>query len=701
MNKITLFLSVFLLFISKGYAQFPEGFEGTSFPPAGWASFTGSNGLGTTQNWKANTAAEYISSGAKSAFVRWEAGTGGVNEDWLVSPLFTVTAPNTLLSFYDTQGFDADYGTTYSIRVSSTSQTNITSFTTLDIKTEADLSVLSMSQRAVDLSAYVGQSIYIAFVMTQDDGDNWAIDDVSLLPSVTPPGCASLTFPNDGALDIQVGPILTFTWEAPTTGDIPDSYDFYAGTALPLTASDFVANSTTTSVDFTIPSFSSTFYWMVVPKNLGGKAIGCTTYSFTSESIPGYCFNAPYGQYPANTFSPSLCDGVTAEEITPDGYAGEYSLVNLTAGLTYEFSSSNPTDYITVSDADATEPLVYGLTPVTYTPTADAVVRFYTHLDDQCGDEQVIRSRFVMCSGLTISPPECVTMTYPSDNAIDIPVGQAVDFTWDPPTTGDAPDSYDFYGGTVLPLTAVDLIGNFTTNTVQLTIPTFNTTFYWMVIARNLAGEAVGCGTFTFTSQPSPGYCLNAPNGQWPSTTFVPSVCDGSIAEEIVADGYAGEYSVVTLTGGYTYEFSSGNPSDFITISADGGATAVAYGLTPVTWVPAADGDVYFYTHVDDQCGDEAIGRPRSITCFGALGIPTFNTSTIKVYPNPVKDVLNFTSTKVITTIQINNLLGQEVGAKAINKINGQADLSNLAAGTYLVKITSEDGIKTVKVIKQ
>lgn len=701
MKKITLVFFVLLAFALKGYAQFPEGFEGAAFPPAGWATFIGSNGLGTLQNWKANTTVDYISSGAKSAFVRWESGTGGINEDWLVTPQFTVTAPNTLLTFYDTQGFDTDYGTTYTIRVSTSSQTNIASFTTINTKTETDLPVLTMSQRAVDLSAYVGQSIYVAFVMSQDDGDNWGLDDISLQPSITAADCASLTYPIDGAIDLPVGPAVTFTWDAPTTGGVPDSYDFYAGTALPLTAADLVATFTTTSADLTIPTFSTTFYWMVVPKNLGGEATNCATYSFTSQDPPGYCLNAPYGQYPAGTFSTSLCDGATTEEITPNGYAGEYSVVNVTAGLTYEFSSSITSDFITISDADGLTPLIYGISPVIYTPTVNGFIRFYTHIDDQCGDEQVSRSRFVMCSGLTLMAPDCVTLTYPADNAIDVPVGPAVDFTWDAPTTGDVPDSYDFYGGTALPLSTADLIGNFTTNTAQLTIPTFNTTFYWMVIARNLAGEAVGCTTFTFTSQSSPGYCLNAPNGQWPTTTFVPSICDGSTAEEIVPDGFAGEYSVVTLTGGYTYEFSSDNATDFITISADGGNTAVAYGTTPVTWLATVDGDVFFYTHIDDQCGDEAVGRARTITCFGVLGMPTFNAFAVKVYPNPVKDILKFDAENTISKIQITNLLGQEVAAKAINTLNGQADVSNLAAGTYLVKITTEKGTKTVKVIKQ
>jgi len=701
MKKITFMVLVLLAFVSKGYAQFPQGFEGTTFPPAGWASFIGTNGLGTAQNWKLTNNASYVSSGTKAAYVRWESGTGGINEDWLVTPQFTVTAPNVLLAFFETQAYDADYGTEYTIRVSTTSQTDIASFTTIDTKTEGDLSVLSPVQRAVDLSAYVGQSIYVAFVMAQDDGDNWGIDDVSLESNVAAPDCATLTYPADTATDLPVGTTVTFTWDAPTTGGAPTSYDFYAGTAEPLTAADLVGNFTTTSADLTIPAFSTTYYWMVVPKNIGGQAIGCTDFSFTSQDPPGYCLTASNGQYPSTTFTTTICDGVTAESITDFGYAGEYSLVNVTGGLSYEFSSSVATDFITISDDAGTTPLAYGVTPVTYTPTADGVVRFYTHVDDQCGEEAVSRSRLVMCSGLAIVAPDCATMTYPADAATDLPVGPLVTFTWDAPTTGDAPDSYNVYGGIALPLTAADLITNVATTSVDLSLPTFNTTFYWMVVPVNLAGEAVGCATYSFTTQAPPGYCLNAPNGQWPTTTFVPSVCDGTTSELIVADGYAGEYSVVTVTAGNTYQFSSDNPTDFITISADGGTTAVAYGITPVSWTAAADGDVLFFTHIDDQCGDEQVGRGRSVTCFGPLGVPTFNTSTIKVYPNPVKDVLQVSSEKGISKIQIMNLLGQEVAVKAINTNQGQVDMSNMAAGSYLVKITSEEGTKTVKVIKQ
>ena len=696
-------LFVLLAVVSKGYAQFPEGFEGASFPPVGWTSFIGSNGLGTVNDWSISTDPAYISTGNQSAYVQYEGGTGDVNEDWLVTPQFTVTAPNTLLAFFESQTYGlVDYGTIYTIRVSTTSQTNIASFTIVDTKTEADIPS-SMAQRSVDLSAYVGQSIYVAFVMAQDDGDDWAIDDVSLEPFTTTPNCATLTSPADGATGIVVGPAVAFTWDAPTTGPTPVSYDVWGGTTLPLTSADLIGNFTTTSGSLPVPAYDTTYYWKVIPKNVGGSATGCTTFSFTTQSPPGYCLNG--NLYPDTAYVPQVCDGATAESITDFGYAGEYSLVSLTSGLTYEFSSSNATDFITISSEDASTVYTFGTTPVTWTATSDQTVRFYTHLDNQCGTEQVERTRAVMCSGFTALPPDCATLTFPADGAIDVPVGSLVTFTWDAPTTGTTPDSYDIYGGTTLPLTAANLITNVTTTSIGITInpPAYNTTFYWMVVPRNLAGEATDCTSFSFTTIAAPGYCLNGNPIPYPTDTYVVSSCDGTTVEDIIptADGYAGEYSNVSVTSGYTYQFSSSIATDFITISADDGVTAAIAGITPVTWTAAADGVVRFYTHADDQCATNSDPRQRSVLCSGGLSLPTFNTSSIKAYPNPVKDMLNLISDKMISKVQVTNLLGQVVLEKAVNTTNGQINVSNLASGTYLVKITSEDLVKTIKVIKE
>ncbi|MBC8882695.1 hypothetical protein H9X57_02695 [Flavobacterium piscinae] len=62
--------------------------------------------------------------------------------------------------------------------------------------------------------------------------------------------------------------------------------------------------------------------------------------------------NAPGGQYPGGEpFTATDCDGVTSNVITLLGYAGEYSLVNVTEGETYIFTSGT-SDFITISTDD-------------------------------------------------------------------------------------------------------------------------------------------------------------------------------------------------------------------------------------------------------------------------------------------------------------------------------------------------------------
>ena len=73
----------------------------------------------------------------------------------------------------------------------------------------------------------------------------------------------------------------------------------------------------------------------------------------------------------------------------------------------------------------------------------------------------------------------------------------------------------------------------------------------------------------------------------------------------------------------------------------------------------------------------------------------------LKLYPNPVKNSFNLSFDKEISTASIYNLLGQEVLIKSINANEGTIDVSTLAPGTYLVKIISNEEVKTTKIIKE
>ncbi|WCL81233.1 choice-of-anchor J domain-containing protein [Saprospira sp. CCB-QB6] len=176
MKKLQLSWLLFLgLCFSSGMlsAQLSEDFE-SSVPPTGWAIFD--NGIGTAQSWQASTTSN---TGSQAAYVRYENVTGGNAVDWMVTPAVAITSGNSDLTFYQKQGITFDYGSVFTIRVSTTSQTDTTTFTIVDTQVETDFTTFYTS-KVVDLSAYVGQSIYVAFVMEQDDGDSWFIDDVTI-----------------------------------------------------------------------------------------------------------------------------------------------------------------------------------------------------------------------------------------------------------------------------------------------------------------------------------------------------------------------------------------------------------------------------------------------------------------------------------------------------------------------------------------
>ena len=89
--------------------------------------------------------------------------------------------------------------------------------------------------------------------------------------------------------------------------------------------------------------------------------------------------------------------------------------------------------------------------------------------------------------------------------------------------------------------------------------------------------------------------------------------------------------------------------------------------------------------------------------CYDAslLGTDTFNNASFTYYPNPVKEVLNLSYSQNISDVAVFNLLGQQVVTKSVNASQTKIDMSNLATGTYIVKVTANNVVKTIKVVKE
>ncbi|MEW5677492.1 T9SS type A sorting domain-containing protein [Flavobacterium enshiense] len=82
------------------------------------------------------------------------------------------------------------------------------------------------------------------------------------------------------------------------------------------------------------------------------------------------------------------------------------------------------------------------------------------------------------------------------------------------------------------------------------------------------------------------------------------------------------------------------------------------------------------------------------------LGNTTANVEHFSYYPNPVKDILNISGIKSDSSYRIYNLIGQCVITGTLKAGQNQIDMTSLEKGNYILKITSDSEIKTIKVIR-
>lgn len=138
-----------------------------------------------------------------------------------------------------------------------------------------------------------------------------------------------------------------------------------------------------------------------------------------------------------------------------------------------------------------------------------------------------------------------------------------------------------------------------------------------------------------------------------------------------------------TLCGeGYLSQNSS---SEFFGL---GSATVVDY--VKVKWLSGVE-DIIYNVGVNEQI---------LIVEGSALSINDNELSSMKIYPNPVKDRFMINSEVDIDKVLIFNVLGEEVLRVYSTELYENIDITHLQAGTYFAKVTSSNHSKTIKVIK-
>jgi len=557
-------------------------------PPACWATYIGTNGLGTASNWISTTT---TSEGSGAAYVEYENVSGGSAEDWLVTPLITLQN-GSAMSFYQRQTYSTSYGSSYSVRVSTTSQTSPAAFTTVSTWAESTFST-TYAKKTVDLSAYNGQSVYIALVMTNDDGDDWYVDSLKVYGTCTNPvaafaasstnTCANTTVTlNDGS----TGSPTSWAWSI-----TPATFNYVGGTN---------ATSQNPQVQFTA---AGTYTIQLTATNACGSDVENKTNYVT--------IIAPPAQPSAITGNASPCSGVTG--LT-------YSVTNV-GGLTYNWSvpagwtitAGTGTNAITVTAGTAggtisvTPSNGCDGTPQTLAVTVNTVPAQPSVITGQIGPCQTTTEYY------SVSPVAGVTYTWttPADwiitagqgtNSLTVTVGASSGTVQVTPsnTCGNGTPQSMTVTSSVLPSQPSAIVGD---NTPCQTSQTYSVTtvagvtYTWSFPAGWSISAGQGTNTVTVTPSATAGTITVTPstgcgNGttQTLSVTPEPAVAQPSAITGLAnpCAGTSQTYSVTNETGvTYTWSFptgwsiTAGQNTNSVTVTAS--ATAGTVTVTPST----------------------------------------------------------------------------------------------------------------------
>lgn len=320
-----------------------------------------------------------------------------------------------------------------------------------------------------------------------------------------------------------------------------------------------------------------------------------------------------------------------------------------------------------------------------------------------------------------IAPPSCLP---PSDLGVSDTTATSTNLLWSGSGT-----SFDIEWG----LAGFTPTGTPTMSNVTSPYPLTNlqadTSYQFYVRQLCNTQESLWAGPYTFFT----GYCI-------PSTTYTPDFIS-SFATTGATQNVT--YTATTQpTGSYANETAQiieqeqGASFDFTSVYEDGGQKLNIW----IDWnndlVFTADEKVYsaysdgnnqagtisipataligqyrmrvraqFGMTVDpDSCGEVNYGSTIDFTLQvteDTSGTKDFDASVFKVYPNPVKDFLNISYSKDIQAIAIVNMLGQTLYTTKVNTTDTQVDMTSLPTGNYLVKVTFDGVVRTIKVVKQ
>lgn len=350
------------------------------------------------------------------------------------------------------------------------------------------------------------------------------------------------------------------------------------------------------------------------------------------------------------------------------------------------------------------------------------------------------------------NPPGCVTIVTPTAGATGIKAG-TTPLSWQAPTTGGTPTTYDVYWGTTSG--SLTKLGSTANTAVSIINTSYNTTYYWKIVAINADGNTNGCPEYSFTTEANPfaPYCgplkfeidffgmtldgteaislvnfAGINNATDPLAedehheiflNQVANVDKGSTYEIKLEGNTGGDYAdnfVVFIDwnqngklddAGEVYEVptqlinSTGSDGKQVTLNIKVPNDAKS-GITRMRVKKIADDEGEDMANLLDPCAGAAYGQAEDYTVnVSNLAVNDINKVKVQAYPNPVTDLLKINTSSNAKTISVFDISGKNILTQTANSSNNEVNMSKVTPGTYVVVIETETGKESIKVIKK
>lgn len=312
------------------------------------------------------------------------------------------------------------------------------------------------------------------------------------------------------------------------------------------------------------------------------------------------------------------------------------------------------------------------------------------------------QSALVSAQGIAVTATH--TLSSPSNNNQTVASGTAISpivFTWG----GDATDAVV----TGLPASGLSYVKDTVAKTITIAgTPTANVSY--TIETSGLMGLPVtGSGTITIAggalSIEIHNFTLSGTTSSFYNIT--PLTGSLSTSKGTVVYGSLTLTQCIKTGSGTVITYTTSQPSTLTLLFATAASTIkvdnVLYTATAAV-TPHTGGVIT----VNLPAGSHTIAKGSTEfalfymkTSYDTLGVEENNqTPKLSLYPNPVSNQLHFSSTgQIIENVAIYNISG--VLVKSISNITEAIDLSNLKTGSYLVKVTTDGGTSTQKIIKK